>query len=117
MFKIFVLVLDFHTKSIANWIVKRLVEEQNTEEKIQVDIFQGDWLSLQLFVNAMMSLNYIKQKCKTGQRFTKSQEMINYKIYKDDINILPWMKKNQNPFDKQQKSHQNEWDLKLQNAP
>ena len=52
---------------------------------IQSDIFQGDALSLLLFIIAMMLLNHILRKCTTGYEFSKSQEKINHLMYMDDI--------------------------------
>ena len=52
--------------------------------RVQRGIFQGNLLSSQLFLIAMIPLNYILKKFKEGYKFTKSQEKINPLIYMDD---------------------------------
>ena len=54
------------------------------EVKIQRCILQRDLLSLLLFIIAMILLNYIRRKCKDGNRLIKLQEKINYLMYIDD---------------------------------
>ena len=56
--------------------------------KILRDIFQGDALSLLLFVIAMMPLNHILRKCTAGYKLSKSQEQNNYLMYMDDIKLF-----------------------------
>ena len=48
------------------------------EAKIQRGIFQGDALSLLLFIIAMMPLNHIFRKCTAGCTLSRSQEKINH---------------------------------------
>ena len=58
--------------------------------KIQRGIFQGDVLSLLLFV----ILNHVLRKYTAGYKLSKSQEKINHLMYFDDIKLLPKMKEN-----------------------
>ena len=58
------------------------------EAKIQRGIFQGDALSLLLFIIAMTPLNHILRKCTAGYKFSRSQEQINHPIYMDDIKLF-----------------------------
>ena len=53
-------------------IIKRLAEV-----KIQRGIFQGDALSLLLFVNAMITLNHELGKCTDEYKLTTSKKKIN----------------------------------------
>ena len=53
------------------------------ETKIQRGIFQGDALSPQLFIMAMMPLNHILRKCTAGYKLSRSQEKINHLMYMD----------------------------------
>ena len=58
------------------------------EAKIQRSIFQGDVLSLVLFIIAMMPLNHILRKCTAGYKLSISQEKINHLMYMDDIKLF-----------------------------
>ena len=60
------------------------------EEKIQRSIFQGDALSPELFVIAMMPLNHILTKCIKGYKCSHSQERKknDHLMYMDDIKLL-----------------------------
>ena len=51
-------------------------------------IFQGDPLSLLLFMIAMMLLNDIPRKCTAGYKLSKLQEKINHLMYMDDIKLF-----------------------------
>ena len=63
------------------------------EVKIQRGIFQGDALSLLLFVIAMMPLNLILRKCTARYKLSKLQEKINHLMYMDDIKLFTKSKK------------------------
>ena len=58
------------------------------EVKIQRGLFQGDALSPLLCVIAMMQHNRILRKCTAGYKLSKSQEMINHLMYRDDIKLF-----------------------------
>ena len=58
------------------------------ETKIQSGIFQGDALSLLLFIIAIMPLNQILRKCTAGYKLSRSQEKINHLMYIDDIKLF-----------------------------
>ena len=58
------------------------------EKKIQRGIFQGDPLSPQLIIIAMMPLNHIPRKCTARYKLSRSQEKINRLMYMDDIKIF-----------------------------
>ena len=59
-----------------------------TEVKIQRQIFQGDALSLLLFIIAMILLNHILRKCTSGYKLHKSQEKINHQMNMDNNKLL-----------------------------
>ena len=58
------------------------------ETNIQRGIFQGDALSLLLFMIAMMQLNHILRKCAAGYKLSRSQEKINHLMYMDYIKLF-----------------------------
>ena len=67
------------------WIVELTAGENYlAEAKIQRDIFQGDALSLLLFVIAIMPLNQILRKCAARYKLSKSQKKMNHLMYKDN---------------------------------
>ena len=68
---------------MENWWV-----ELRVKEKIQRGIYQGDAVSLLLFVIAMVPLNYILRKCTAGCKLRKLQKM-----YMDDIKLFTQKKK------------------------
>ena len=71
---------------MQTWRVKLTAGGQILAEvKIQRGIFQGDSLSLLLFVIAMMPLNHILRKCTARYKLSKSHEKINHLMYIDDI--------------------------------
>ena len=55
--------------------------------KIMRGIFQGDSLSLLLFVSALIPLTHILRKSKPGYEFSGSGEKINYLLYMDDLKL------------------------------
>ena len=63
------------------------------EAKIQRGMFQGDTLSLLLFIIGMMPLNHILRKCTAGYKLSRSQEKINHVMYVDDIKLFAKMKR------------------------
>ena len=65
------------------------------EAKIKRGIFQGDALSLLLFIIAMMPLNHIFRKCSAGYELSRSQEKINHLMYRDDIKLFTKNEKEQ----------------------
>ena len=65
-------------KIIENWSVELRSEVQTLAEiKIPRGIFQGDSISLLLFVTTTMSFIHVFRKCTGGYKFSKSQEKIN----------------------------------------
>ena len=91
-------IIRFIKKTLNNRKVKLKARGKSLAEvKIMRGIFQGDALSLLLFVIAMMSLNHKLRKCTDVYKPFKCQEKINHLIYMDDINSLPKMKKNCKP--------------------
>ena len=73
MYKISDEVINFIEKTMKTWKVKLTKEGRSlVEAKIQRDIFQGDALSLLLFIIAMMPLNHILRKCTAGYKLSKS---------------------------------------------
>ena len=81
MFTISEQIVNFITRAMGNSKVERITGGQSQPKvKIQEDIFQRNLLSQQLFVTAMIPLNYIQRECKGGHIFTKSQEKINHFI-------------------------------------
>ena len=62
------------TEAKKNWKVELIARGKSlTEVKIQRADFQGDVLSLLLFIIAMIPLNHILKKCTRYYKFTKSQ--------------------------------------------
>ena len=55
--------------------------------KIMRGIFQGDSLSLLLFVSALIPLTHILRKSKPGYEFSGSGEKINHLLYIDDLKL------------------------------
>ena len=62
--------------------------EKTRKTKIQRLIFQGDALSLLLFVITKMPLNHILRKYSAGYKLSRSQEKINHLMYMDDIKLF-----------------------------
>ena len=90
MYKISDEVINFIEKTMKTWRVELTVVEGRSlaEAKIQRGIFQGDALSLLLFIIAIMPLNRIHKKCTAGYKLSRSQEKINHPMYMDDIKIF-----------------------------
>ena len=89
MYKISHEVINFIEKTMQTWRVELTAGGRSlAETKIQRGIFQGDALSLLLFIIAMMPLNYILRKCIAGYKLDGSQEKINHLMYMDDIKIF-----------------------------
>ena len=89
MFKIPDDVIQFIKKNLETWTVELTARWKSLAEvKIPGSIFQGDALSLLLFVIAMMPLNHVIRKCTAGYKLSRSQEKINHLMYKDDINFF-----------------------------
>ena len=64
---------------MKTWKMELTVGGRNlARAEVQRGIFQGDVLSLLLFIIAMMPLNHILRKCTAGYKLNKSQEMINH---------------------------------------
>ena len=62
--------------------------QEGEASKVQRGVFQGDALSLLLFIIAMMPLNNTLRKFTAGYKLSKSQEMINCLMYMDDIKLF-----------------------------
>ena len=91
MYKILQEVINFNEKknNIKLWRVELTAGGRSlAETKIQRGIFQGDALSLLLFIIAMMPLNHILRKCTAGYKLSRSQEKINHLMYMDDIKLF-----------------------------
>ena len=89
MYKISPEVINFIEKNMKNWRVELTAGGKSlAETKIQRGIFQGDALSPQLFIIAMMPLNHILRKCTAGYKLRRSQEKINHLMYMDDIKLF-----------------------------
>ena len=61
------------------------------EANVRRGIFQGDALSLLLFIIAMMPLNHMLRKCTAGYKLSKSQGKINHLMYMDDFKLTAKM--------------------------
>ena len=60
---------------MKTWKVELTAGRRNfAETKIQRVIFQGDALSLLLFIIARMPLNHLLRKCAAGYKLSRSQE-------------------------------------------
>ena len=76
-------------KTWKNWRVELTAGGKSlAETKIQRGIFQGNALTLLLFLIAMMPLNHTLRKCTAGYKLSRSQEKINHIMYMDDIKLL-----------------------------
>ena len=51
-------------------------------------IFQGDSLSLLLFVMSMVPFNLVLRKIKVGYQFSSNKEQINHLMFKDDTRLV-----------------------------
>ena len=70
------------------WSVELIAGGQSlAEAKIQIGTFQGDALSLLLFVIALMPLSHILRKSTAGYKLSKSQK-INLLMYMDEIKLF-----------------------------
>ena len=77
------------------WRIKLAAEGRSlAETKIQRSIFQGDALSLLLFIITMMPLNNILRKCTGGYKLCRWQKKINHLIYMNDIKLFAKNEKN-----------------------
>ena len=65
------------------------------EAKIQSGIFQGNALSLLLFIISMIPLNHILRKCTAGYRLSRYDEKINHLKYTNEIKLLSKIEKEQ----------------------
>ena len=89
MYKISPEVINFIENNMNNWRVELTAGEKSlAETKIQRGIFQGDALSLLLFIIAMMPLNHILRKCTAVYKLSRSQEKVNHLMYMDDIKLF-----------------------------
>ena len=89
MYKISDEVINFIEKTMKTWRVELTAGGRSLgEAKIQIGIFQGDALSLLLFIIAMMPLNQIPRKCTAGYKLSRSQEKINHRMYMEDIKLF-----------------------------
>ena len=78
---------NFITEDMKNWKVELTAGGKTlVEVKIQRGIFQGDALSLFLFIIAEIPLNHILRKCTGVFKFTKSKEKVNHLM--DDIKVF-----------------------------
>ena len=74
---------------MRNWRVELTAGGKSlTETKIQRGIFQGDALSLLLFIITMVPLKHKLRKCTAGYKLSRSQGKINHLMYRDDIKLF-----------------------------
>ena len=57
------------------------------EVEIKRGIFQGDSLSLSVYVLALIPLSLILRKAKPGYEFSESKENINHLLFMDDLRL------------------------------
>ena len=89
MYKISDKVIKFITEVMKNWKVELTAGGKTVAGvKMPRAIFQGDVLSLLLFIIAMMPLYYILRNYTGGYKFTKSQEKISHIVYMDNIKLF-----------------------------
>ena len=63
------------------------------EVEIKQRIFQGDSLSLLVFVLALIPLSLILRKAKAAYEFSESKEKINHLLFMDDLKLYSRSKK------------------------
>ena len=74
-------VINFIDKTMKTWRVELTAGGRRlAEAKIQ--------RSPLLFINVMMPLNHILQKCTAGYKLSRSQEKVNHLMYIDDIKLF-----------------------------
>ena len=84
MYKISSEVIKFAENTMENCTVEMTAGRKSLSYvKILRGIFQGDALSLLLFVIARLPLNHIHRKCIGRYKLTKSREKISHLIYMD----------------------------------
>ena len=57
------------------------------EAEIKQGVFQGDSLSLSVFVLALIPLSLILRKVKAAYKFSESKEKINHLLFMDDLKL------------------------------
>ena len=89
MYKMSDEVINFTEKTMKTWRLELTAGGRSfAKEKIQGGIFQGNALSLLLFIIAIMPLNHIHWKCLAGYKLSRSQEKINHLMYMDNIKLF-----------------------------
>ena len=62
--------------------------------KIKREIFQGNSLSLLLFVICLIPLSFILRKVNAGYQFRKGGPTVNHLLYMDDLKLFAKLKNN-----------------------
>ena len=94
MYKISHEVINVIEKTMQTWRVELTAGGRSSAEtKIQSGIFQGDALSLLLFIIAMMPLNHVLRNCIAGYKLSRTKEKISHLMYMEDIKLFWKMKK------------------------
>ena len=82
-------VIKFTEETMKSWRIELTAGGNSlAKAKIQRGIFQGDALSLLLFVIAVIPPNHILTKCSGEYKLHELQEKINYLTYWDEIKLL-----------------------------
>ena len=89
MYKISGEVIKFNENIMENWRVEVKVGGKSLAEvKIWRGIFQGDALSLLLFVIVRIPFSHISRKYASGYKLTKLQKKLNQLMHMDDIKLF-----------------------------
>ena len=79
---------SFLVNSMEKWKVMLCSGNSELGEvKIKRGIFQGDSLSLLVFVLTLILLSLILRKAKAGYEFSESKEKINHLLFMDDLKL------------------------------
>ena len=80
--------VSFLEKTMKDWRVELTCGNQHLGEvKIKRGIFQGDALSLLLFVTTLIPLTSVLKTTKHSYEFAKNREKINHLLYMDDLKL------------------------------
>ena len=88
MFRVTEKVQGFLKETMKTWRVELTCGNNNLGEvNIRRGIFQGDSLSLLLFVVALIPLTHVLRSCVAGYEFASNGQKINHLMFMDDLKL------------------------------